>query len=397
MPAYILDSVSYQKNPLKEPNSTEFEQSRENALNERPGSCDTILNDSLHERVEWSGPPSGEALAGSYIDRIWILETIGKLDTIKGLGLEKYMNVAGEIKKGGKEKFLEYNLMFASMAAYYSDKTTAIYAEKYIKNGVYSQKEYDKVKDFAGELQDKAGVFISIVFYDDEAHGKQVSSTYMGALCCIGVEKLSFMAAHREADGIWVNLAQGAYKNEGDLLQALRDGGYDGVAEEYLESYGESEEKIAERAFAEKDGSLWDMTIGGANMKVKWRNEEAFKNLKLKYFGTEDVHVTYDSLQLDEAYEAGKKELEKIIGCTRNAGSGNAEETDAEKIQKEIKALRKEMIGVNKQIREIKATALSDEKKNEMIGKFEQKLQTLQMRVNDLLNKLAEEAKEGKR
>ena len=125
------------------------------------------------------------------------------------------------IAKGGKKAMLEYNLMFAGTAAYATVQVTDGYATKFIEKEIYTQDQYNKIKIFATDLQNKSGVFVSPSFDWKNATGSEIKYSYMGALCSIGVDKLDFMESHREADEIWTQLAQGAYKNNRELLLSL--------------------------------------------------------------------------------------------------------------------------------------------------------------------------------
>lgn len=299
--------------------------------------------------------------------------------------LDKYLNAEKYIEKGGKEAFLEYNLMFAGVAAYENDHHTKQHVEKLIAEGKYTGEQYQKVKDFAAELQNRSGVFVSV-----QISPGSISYSYMGALCSITDKELSFMADHREANEIWTQLAQGSYKNTAEMLQALRDKGLDSVAEAYKEEMDHRDEyDISAPGFDNKNGALWNQTVG-------YRGEgpadgEALNRLKRTYLGSENARVRYTAEQLNEAYAKGKKESEKIndlpfVDLSEKEGS----ESEVEKKKKQIESLKKKVKEIEKQINEIRGTNLPNEKKNKMSEKFKKEIETIQMQINDLLNALAE-------
>ncbi len=300
------------------------------------------------------------------------------------------------IAKGGKKAMLEYNLMFAGTAAYANAQVTDGYAKDFIEKGIYTQAQYDKIKNFATDLQNKAGVFVSPNFDWENATGSQIKSSYMGALCTIGVNKLDFMANHREADEIWTQLAQGAYKNNRELLQALHDGGYDDTAKAYAKQLHITEDSATETFddqftldtdFKKENGALWDVTVGYQYQGPT--NRQAFKDLQTKYFGSADVNVTYTPEQLKEAYANGKTEAKTLN--THPFLEMKDEESSLERKKKQLAALKKQLAALDKEIQEVRDTKLSEEKKADSINKFEQQKQPIQTRINDVLNSIMDE------
>lgn len=304
---------------------------------------------------------------------------------------DKYVNAAENIAKGGKDTFLEYNLMFAGIAANANDRMTQKWLDHFKESGNYTQERYDNVKQYATELQDKSGVFVSAEFQKDDASGNDIKYSYMGALCSIGVDELEFMAKHREAEDVWVNVAKGAYQNEGEMFQALRDKGYGNVVDEYVGRFSATEETLSQIDFKREDGALWDTTVGYQyNMPP---NKQAFKDLKNKYFGKEDVHVTYTSEQLRNAYEQGEKEAKTLNDHPFFNLQTEGEKKGGTDNSHRIENLKKQIKELNKQIQEIKDMALPEERKNEMIKSFEQQIQTIQTQINDALESMAKQAK----
>ena len=309
---------------------------------------------------------------------------------------DKYLLVEENIAKGGKKAMLEYNLMFAGTAAYANAQVTDGYAKDFIEKGIYTQAQYDKIKNFATDLQNKAGVFVSPNFDWENATGSQIKSSYMGALCTIGVNKLDFMANHREADEIWTQLAQGAYKNNRELLQALHDGGYDDTAKAYAKQLHITEDSATETFddqftldtdFKKENGALWDVTVGYQYQGPT--NRQAFKDLQTKYFGSADVNVTYTPEQLKEAYANGKTEAKTLN--THPFLEMKDEESSLERKKKQLAALKKQLAALDKEIQEVRDTKLSEEKKADSINKFEQQKQPIQTRINDVLNSIMDE------
>ena len=310
---------------------------------------------------------------------------------------DKYYHIEENIAKGGKKAMLEYNLMFAGSTTYANEKLTDMYANKFIKEGIYTQEQYDKVRNFASYLQNESGVFVSPDFQSDHANGTKIKYSYMGTLCSIGVQSLEVMADHREADEIWVQLAQGAYKNNNEMLQALRDHGYSDVADAYINKIVEISDHRATAKyltqvpfntdFKKENGALWDVTIGYQSDGML--NCQAFKDLQMKYFNSDDVNITYTSEQLKTAYEAGKKEeasLNKTFACDLKD-----DESSIERKKKQIAALKKQIAALNKEIQEIRDTKLPEEKKTDSVNKLEKQKQPIQSRINDILNSIMDE------
>lgn len=300
---------------------------------------------------------------------------------------EKYYNVEKNIAEGGKETFLEYNLMFAGTAAYANDEMADMWAKDFIEEGKYTQEEYDKVQNFADALQEQSGVFVSAEFQYDDASGDNVRYSYMNALCAIGVDQLSFMADHREADEIWTKLAQGAYQDDDALVQALRAAGHDEIA-------AEQEEQHKSR-FDTEDGALWDATVGyqKSPFAMPFINEEAFKNLKNEYFGSEAVKVTYTAEQLNKAYEQGKTEMKVLHTHPRLDIVSKDEESPEDRLKKQIESLKKKMKELQEEIKDIQGMELAEEKKHTMVDSFQKQIETIQVQINDALNQLADLAK----
>ena len=310
---------------------------------------------------------------------------------------DKYYHIEENIAKGGKKAMLEYNLMFAGTTTYANEKLTDMYANKFIEEGIYTQEQYNKTRNFASYLQNESGVFVSPDFQSDDANGTKIKYSYMGTLCSIGVQSLEVMADHREADEIWVQLAQGAYKNNNEMLQALRDYGYSDVADAYINKIVEisdhraTAEDLTQFAFntdfKKQNGALWDVTIGYQSDGIL--NFQAFKDLQMKYFNSDDVNVTYTSEQLKTAYESGKKEeasLNKTFACDLKD-----DESSIERKKKQIAALKKQIAALNKEIQEIRDTKLPEEKKTDSVNKLEKQKQPIQSRINDILNSIMDE------
>ena len=310
---------------------------------------------------------------------------------------DKYYHVEENIAKGGKKAMLEYNLMFAGTTTYANEKITDMYANQFIEEGIYTQAQYDKIKNFSSYLQNESGVFISPDFQHDDANGTDIKYSYMGTLCSIGVQSLEVMADHREADEIWIQLAQGTYKNDNEMLQALRDNGYNNAADAYINKIVEisdhraTAEHLTQFAFntnfKKQNGALWDVTVGYQFDGIL--DQQAFKDLRLKYFGSDDITVTYTSEQLKTAYEAGKKEEASLN--THPFLEMKDEESSLERKKKQLAALKKQLAALDKEIQEVRDTKLSEEKKADSINKFEQQKQPIQTRINDVLNSIMDE------
>lgn len=301
--------------------------------------------------------------------------------------LEKYYSIKEKIENNGKDALKSYNLMFAGIAALANYKTFEIYANRFMQEGKFSQEKYNKLNTYAENLQNKSGVFISVDFQLDDASGREIKYSYMGSLCAIGVQQLNFMADHREAEKVWIQLAQGAFNNKDEMLQALRKEGFEEIADSYMNC---SEKEDTSIAFEKEDGALWDATIG--YKKDAPTDKEAFKNLKIKYFGHDNVSLTYSADQLKKSFEQGKKEAKVLNEIPKMNGLDEESEADIKK--KQIENVKKKIKNLNKEIKDIRNTGLSKEKIDGMVKKLEQQIETLQIQINDLLNDLADLAKE---
>jgi hypothetical protein len=75
--------------------------------------------------------------------------------------LAKYYNTTINIQKGGKNTFKKYNLEYAAIAAYSSNKLANEKAQSSINAGNYSTENYQKIKTMANDLQKDSGIYIN--------------------------------------------------------------------------------------------------------------------------------------------------------------------------------------------------------------------------------------------
>lgn len=343
---------------------------------------------------------SGDSLMGHLFSSLRGYAELGRPISDEGKAvLDEYCNLAEEIEKGGEKTLLAYNLMFAGMAAYANEDNNDGWARKYIMENGYEEETYNNIKKFAAELQDKSNVYVSLDFgyldYEDIDEANSIKYSYMGAMCSIGVQALDFMAEHREADDVWVNVAQGKYKNQEELLQGLRDGGHDGVADAYAKQIlgveEEDKEELSQWEFASENGALWNVTIGHRKPREE-KPRQKFEDLKLKYFGDADARVTYTKEQLRQAYKEGSKKAEKFIWQSSKGYAAPAEEdtksAELDRKRKQIQSLRKQLMELNREIRDLKSSMLAEENKSEKIKQIQQRQQTIQIQIEDVLNSM---------
>ena len=224
---------------------------------------------------------------------------------------EKYRNLANKIRTGGAEEFRRYNRLFAAMGAIANIEAADKEAGKRIARGQYTSEEYARAKSYASELQSRAGVFVAPDF--DSPGTKYAASmryAYNGSLANIGVKQLDFMARHREAEDIWVKVAQGAYNSHGEILSALKDAGLNDTANAYRESLSRltrgkffTIDDALKSGVYHETGDLWRAAL---NEKGQ---ENTYAQLQRSIRGNDTSTIRYTASEIDEALSEGADEV----------------------------------------------------------------------------------------
>ena len=224
---------------------------------------------------------------------------------------EKYRNVATKIQRGGETEFRKYNLMFAAMAAISNKEYADAELNKRISRGHTTREEYIRATSYASELQNRAGVFVTAdLDSPGVAHANGIRYEYNGSLANIGVKQLDFMARHREADDIWVKVAQGAYNSHGEILSALKDAGLNDTANAYRESLSRltrgkffTIDDALKSGVYHETGDLWRAAL---NEKGQ---ENTYAQLQRSIRGNDTSTIRYTASEIDEALSEGADEV----------------------------------------------------------------------------------------
>ncbi|MBP2633323.1 MAG: hypothetical protein H6Q70_3951 [Firmicutes bacterium] len=315
--------------------------------------------------------------------------------------LDKYYNAGKYINQGGKDTFLQYNLKFAAITAYENDKLSDRIAKQQITAGQYTSEEYSTAKNYAKILQAKAGVFVTADFVCD-GYARQfatgITYSYNGLVCDVGTEELNFMAHHDEAQSVWVKAAQGEYKNKDEIAQALREGGYKDVADQFaVKCTGEMNTEVG--AFSE------NFMHGNAG------RTDDYQHLYQKLFGDTEIKPRYSAQQLDAAYywegKQGSDDFAKYpldrdpmilyideYGHATNVTYANKKEKDTSSSEnstpsQRISSLKSEISELRKQLEQIKEGSLDARHKQEMIKNINNHMQTIQQQINTITENLA--------
>lgn len=310
--------------------------------------------------------------------------------------LERYYNAADNIVKGGKKVFKEYNLEYAAIAAFSTNELADERAQATISAGNYSKEDYQKIKDMAKELQDKAGVYVAIdtslstlplvttegnwqkkLYENTDFSYNSIEFSYNNTLLTLGGNRLNFMADNKDAESIWINLARGNYKNDNEVIDALQENGYQQIADDYKNKI-----YISGAEYDKKDGELWKATVG---YTPGTGDTSKYNDLRKELFGSDEISFDYTKAELDKAYKNAPAEYEKLKKYPMDREYIKSDDDSSNSADKRVQALRKRIAAINKQIHEIKATDLNQESKAETINNLEKNIQNLQQQINDIL------------
>ncbi|WP_196606984.1 FlxA-like family protein [Pectinatus frisingensis] len=316
--------------------------------------------------------------------------------------LAKYYNTTINIQKGGKNTFKKYNLEYAAIAAYSSNKLANEKAQSSINAGNYSTENYQKIKTMANDLQKDSGIYISIDTTDSNVEigapnslnlsylaentnfaSNKITFSYNNTLLTLGGNRLNFMADHKEAESVWVNLAHGNYKNDDEVISALQHAGYNKIADDYTQQI-----YFVNGNYDKENGELWKGAVGytaGSGDSTK------YDKLRKSLFGSDDISFDYTQDELNKAYKNAPTEYENLQKYPLDREYLNFDtynKTDSKKSDSssnQIQALRKRISALNKQLHELKSNRLNQPSKAEIINTLEKNIQTIQQQIDNIL------------
>lgn len=311
---------------------------------------------------------------------------------------ERYRSIVSKVQRGGEAAFRRYNLLFASMAATANIAHTDDLLDKYIARGRTTRDEYARTKAYASELQRRAGVFVT----SDPATDIGIRYEYNGSLANIGVKQLDFMERHREADDIWVKVAQGAYKTRGEITDALEKAGLKDTADTYRSFLTSPDDpkfldRIMGASFSHEDGALWRDALRVKGM------DKTYERLQRAVRGDDASAIRYTAAQMDEALAEAPEEMEFIRSLARErepafqyqlpdgrwTRAKTRQELAAEKAQGKEAAdprhkedpLEAELHNLRKQLETVKKSFMPPDQKQELIASIKNRINTIRMQM----------------
>ena len=315
--------------------------------------------------------------------------------------MDKFFTAASAVEQGGVSTFKQLNLEFAGVAFSTNEKDQSSKAAQQIAKGEYTQNEYTTAKNYASQLQNKAGVYVQVGDYESS-----ISYTYNGTIANVGVKQLDFMASHQEAASVWTKAMQGGYKNAHELTDALKDGGFDDAAKGYekmLSAHTEGKkwtiDNIMQSEFTQECGSLWSAAVGS----------DKFKEMQTQY--SNNKHFTYSASDLGNAYSNGQKEATMIHDApsARNPSfwyvtdKGQAQDADGIKNTKRARteaimptssnqpiiALQKELKNLRKQLESLKSGETDQSQGKAQEQTLNTRIQTIQLQISSYLKTIS--------
>ena len=344
-----------------------------------------------------------------YIDAERELENTGLVNPLHKeyqTVMDKYFTAASAVDQGGANTFRQLNLEFAGVAFAADEKDSSGKAAEEIAKGKYTWNEYNTAKGYASQLQQKAGVYVRAGDFDYPAqfgnYDYSFSYTYNGTIATAGIKQLDLMASHREAESVWIKAAQGDYKNSREVVDALKNGGFDEAAKGYekmLSAYAKGKgctiEDIMQSEFNQNCSSLWEAAVGA----------DKFKEMQAQYGNNKSF--TYSASELDNAYRDGQTEAAMIRDASGArdpelwyvTADGQAHDADGIKNTKRARteaimptptnqliiALQKELKDLRKQQESLKSGEIDKEKREARTQTINTRIQTIQMEISSYL------------
>ncbi|EKU71163.1 hypothetical protein [Selenomonas sp. F0473] len=312
---------------------------------------------------------------------------------------ERYRGIISKIQRGGEETFRKYNLLFASMAAIANITHTDGEIDKHIARGRTIHAEYARTKAYASELQSRAGVFVT----SDPATDIGIRYEYNGSLANIGVKQLDFMARHREADDIWVKVAQGAYKTRGEITDALQKAGLKDTADAYRSFLTSPDDpkfldRIMGTSFTYGDGALWRDALRIKGM------DKTYERLQHSVRGGDTDAIRYTAREMDEALGEAPDEIEFIRSLARQREFGyqyrlpdgrwtrakTKQEREAEKAlglaeendpRHKENPLETELRNLQRQLETVKKSAMPPDQKQELVTAIKNRINSIRIQM----------------
>ena len=343
-----------------------------------------------------------------YIDAERELENTGLVNPLHKeyqTVMDKYFTAASAVDQGGVNTFRQLNLEFAGVAFAADEKDSSGKAAQEIAKGKYTWNEYNTAKNYASQLQQKAGVYVRAGDFDYPAqfgnYDYSFSYTYNGTIATAGIKQLDLMANHREAESVWIKAARGGYKNSREVVDALKNSGFAEAAKGYekmLSAYAKGKDctidDIMQSEFNQNCSSLWEAAVGA----------DKFKEMQAKYGNNRPF--TYSARELDNAYRDGQEEGTMICdaGGARDpelwveTDDGQVYDADGIKNTKRarteaiiptstngpIVALQKELKDLRKQLESLKSGGMNKSQKA-LAQKLNDRIKTIQIEISSYL------------
>ena len=317
---------------------------------------------------------------------------------------ESYRSVIDKVRAGGASAFRQYNLKFAGMAALANNAYADEELGKRIARGHTTVEEYTRAKSYANELQNRAGVFVAVDFSSPSTRfAARIRYEYNGSLANIGVKELDFMARHKEASDVWVQAAQGAYKNHAEIVSALKKSGRDDTAVAYQEFLGGltrrhySLDEAMRANFSYAHGELWEAATNDA---------DGYDRLQRSMRGNDNASIRYTQGEMSRALSDGADEIKFLHRLSRQRDplhliqtadgrwvkANEAQQSD-KNARRHDNPLDQELANLRKQLAEVKKSAMSDDQKQPLITSIQNRINTI---LAQRLSELTAESKKNK-
>ncbi len=317
---------------------------------------------------------------------------------------ESYRSVIDKVRAGGASAFRQYNLKFAGMAALANNAYADEELGKRIARGHTTVEEYTRAKSYANELQNRAGVFVAVDFSSPSTRfAARIRYEYNGSLANIGVKELDFMARHKEASDVWVQAAQGAYKNHAEIVSALKKSGRDDTAVAYQEFLGGltrrhySLDEAMRANFSYAHGELWEAATNDA---------DGYDRLQRSMRGNDNASIRYTQGEMSRALSDGADEIKFLHRLSRQRDplhliqtadgrwvkANEAQQSD-KSARRHDNSLDQELANLRKQLAEVKKSSMSDDQKQPLITSIQNRINTI---LAQRLSELTAESKKNK-
>ena len=211
------------------------------------------------------------------------------------------------------------------------------------------------------------------------------------------------MARHKEASDVWVQAAQGAYKNHAEITAALKDAGLDDTATAYQEFVGGltrrhySLDEAMRANFSYAHGELWEAATNDA---------DGYDRLQHSMRDNDNASIRYTQGEMSRALSDGVDEIKFLHRLSRQRDPLHLIQTadghwvKANEAQQSDKSARRhdnpldqELANLHKQLAEVKKSAMSDDQKQPLITSIQNRINTI---LAQRLSELTAESKKNK-